>query len=77
MIVSPTCTGGPHTFEAALWVYARLISERTQMQVQSVMEGLLKSLKQATLDGNCYVDSAFNTRAADNSNFLERRSGSI
>ena len=37
----------------AQWVYARLISERPQMQVQSLLEALLRSLKQAPIDGKC------------------------
>ena len=44
---SPVLTG------VAQWVYARLISERPQMQVQSLLEALPRSLKQAPIDGNC------------------------
>ena len=40
-------------FILAQWVYARLISERPQMQVQSLPKTLLRSLKQSPIDGNC------------------------
>ena len=34
-------------------VYARLMSERQQKQLQSLLEALLRSLKQAFIDDNC------------------------
>ena len=37
----------------AQWVYARLMSERPQMQVQSLLEAPLRSLKQSPIDDNC------------------------
>ena len=37
----------------AQWFYARLISDRPQMQVRSLLEALLRSPEQAPVDGNC------------------------
>ena len=37
----------------APWVYARVICERPQMLVQSHPQALIRSLKQAPIDGNC------------------------
>ena len=37
----------------AQWVNARLKIERPQLQVQSLLESLLRSLKQAPIDDNC------------------------
>ena len=40
--------------EVAQWVYARLMSKRQQMmQIQSLLEALVRSHKQAPIDGNC------------------------
>ena len=36
----------------AHWIYARLISEGPQKQVQSLSDALLRSIKQAPIDGN-------------------------
>ena len=37
----------------AQWVYDRLISEHQQMHVQFHPQALLRSLKQAPINGNC------------------------
>ena len=48
------CNVHPYMYAGvAQWVYARLMNERPQMQVQSLLEAILRSLKQAPIDGNC------------------------
>ena len=44
---------GLTTAEVAQWVFANLTGERPQMQVQSLSEALIRSLKQVPVDGNC------------------------
>ena len=49
----PQILTGLGSHVARLIPYARLISERPQMQVQSLLDALLRGLKQADIDGNC------------------------